>query len=63
MNELVKHIGLEYHVKMYINRSDLYMDTVADIHWGVTNVIYHYRYDQGMVVIYLGSERHRLTGF
>jgi hypothetical protein len=55
MNELAKRIGLEYGVKMYTNRSDIYFDTVMNLQWGNEEIVYTYSNDFMMCIIYLRS--------
>jgi hypothetical protein len=52
MNELANSLGLEYQIKIYINRSDLYTNEVINLEWFPN--YWYYTYDEPpMVAIYL----------
>lgn len=60
MNELTQLLGLEYGVKMYINRSDIFMDLIFDLSFNHYAVTFQYDYSatRDMVVIYLIGKRY-----
>jgi hypothetical protein len=54
MDDLVEIFGLEYGVKFYISRSDLYVNKICDLAWN-NDVKWEYNWDLSspMVIIYL----------